>query len=298
MIGIDLGSNTLRIVQLDCATGQKRATFERIVRTAEGLVATGTISNEAIKRIIQTLLDSRSVIDYNDRLRAVCTEAMRRATNSAQVLESINHATGILFEIIDPHEEARLTALAVRKALGDPDYPFVLVDIGGGSTEVIFSAGNTLLTESFPIGILTLTQSCPSPEERHQALISFTQRLTPFLTNITTTHQAPRYFVSTAGTPTTLAAMKLGMDHASYDPQRINGSVIDRHDILVQKKRLLALDPTERAKLVGVGREDLILTGIEIFETILQATGFDASIVIDDGLREGAALSACMERQG
>ncbi|NPA29519.1 MAG: phosphatase, partial [Epsilonproteobacteria bacterium] len=100
------------------------------------------------------------------------------------------------------------------------------------------------------------------------------------------------------GTPTTVAALKLGMDYASYDPQKINGTRVSLQDLSAQKRRLLAADENERKRLVGVGREDLIETGIEIFEALMRAFGVEEAVVIDDGLREGAALVGCRQKAG
>jgi exopolyphosphatase/guanosine-5'-triphosphate,3'-diphosphate pyrophosphatase len=104
---------------------------------------------------------------------------------------------------------------------------------------------------------------------------------------------APRLFVPTAGTPTTVAAMKLGMTYATYDPLRVNGTPLAKGELRTQLKRLLSLDERARQVLVGVGREDLIAAGILIFERLYGILGFDEAVVIDDGLREGVAIAAC-----
>ena len=90
MIAIDLGSNTLRVTQLDCQAGVFSATFEKIVKTADGLVQTGVISSEAIKRIIDAISEAKNKIDFSaDKIYAVTTEAIRRASNSQAVLAQI-----------------------------------------------------------------------------------------------------------------------------------------------------------------------------------------------------------------
>ena len=106
MIAIDLGSNTIRIIKYDCATNSKLAEFERIVKTADRLVETGGILDETIDRIIQAIEDAKKQIDFNDNVKAVATEALRKANNSEYVLEKIKEKTGVEFEIISPFDEA------------------------------------------------------------------------------------------------------------------------------------------------------------------------------------------------
>lgn len=168
MIGIDLGSNTIRIVKIDCHTTQKLGEYEKIVRTADKLVQTGKISDEAVERIINAINEAKQKIDFNDEINAVATEAMRRAKNSDEVIKRIKDATGIEFKIITPEEEATLTALAVENCLEKKcnieAKSFFLVDIGGGSTELILKHKDTIISQSFPLGIVTFTQKYKTPE--------------------------------------------------------------------------------------------------------------------------------------
>ena len=101
-------------------------------------------------------------------------------------------------------------------------------------------------------------------------------------------------FVATAGTPTTIAAMKLGMDYAHYDSSKINGTLLTQVDLLAQGNKLLEMNSEERKRAVGVGREDLIVTGIKIFDAIYTLLGMEEAVVIDDGLREGVAADLCL----
>jgi exopolyphosphatase/guanosine-5'-triphosphate,3'-diphosphate pyrophosphatase len=100
-------------------------------------------------------------------------------------------------------------------------------------------------------------------------------------------------FVATEGTPTTVAAMKLRMEYASYDPRRINGTRLERKELFHYLEKLLTMDKTARERAVGVGRDDLIAAGILIFEGIFRVLGAEECVVIDDGLREGVALALC-----
>jgi len=99
--------------------------------------------------------------------------------------------------------------------------------------------------------------------------------------------------VATAGTPTTIASLKLGMDYATYDPRRINGTLLHANEPQHYLQELLSVPFEERERLVGVGRADLILAGILLFEAFFGIIDQEQCIVIDDGLREGVALSLC-----
>lgn len=296
-VGLDLGSNTLRAVKRDCERGLFVGEYERIVRTADGLAECGRISEAAVERIIAALNEARERIGFDDAvIRAVTTEALRRAENGGEVLERIFRETGVRFEIIDGQEEARLTLLAVRirlKALGIKADSLILVDIGGGSTELVFVRGDEVRSRSFPLGIVTLSQEAGSLSGVERLLPRKLKPLRDFVAESRQDRALPSLLVATAGTPTTVAAMKLGMEYATYDAGRVNGTRLERAELRHWLNRLLAMDPSERRRTVGVGREDLIAAGILIFEGIFLVTGFDECIVIDDGLREGVAIELC-----
>jgi len=298
-IAIDLGSNTLRVVKRDCERGEFVAKYEKIVRTADGLQESGRIGEGAVARIVRALNEAREKIGFDGAvLRAVTTEAMRRASNRREVLRQIEAKTGIRFEIIEGDEEAALTLLAVERrltSLSESGDSFVMVDIGGGSTELIFRYPDGTISRSFPLGIVTLSQEAGSLEKVGKLLPQKLPPLRDFVEAVYHEHGRVRSFVATAGTPTTVAALKLGMNYRSYDAKRINGTRLQRSELEIYLNRLLTMDKAEREEAVGVGRDDLIAAGILIFEALFDLLGFDKCIVIDDGLREGVAISLCSE---
>jgi exopolyphosphatase/guanosine-5'-triphosphate,3'-diphosphate pyrophosphatase len=290
----------LRAVEYDCDAGEFGESFGTIVKTADALAQTGTISDGAVERIVAGLARMREHIAFDGaRVRAVTTEAMRRAANREEVLATLARQSGVHFEIIDGDEEARLTLRAVRHALGrlsgraDDRGCLALVDIGGGSTELIFACGDRVVSRSFPIGIVTVTQSYDSFEAIRQALPSLMEPVAAFARKSLAQTGAIDTFVATAGTPTTIASLKLGMDYATYDPHRINGTVLHAHEPAHYLRKLLSLPFEERERLVGVGRADLILAGIVLFEAFFEILDHETCVVIDDGLREGVALALC-----
>jgi len=299
-IGIDLGSNTLRAAAYNCTTGVFEATYGTIVKTADGLAQTGRISDGAVARVMDGLKAMQKAIDFSGAsVRAVTTEAMRRASNAEEVLALISEETGVVFDVIDGEEEARLTLSAVRHRLGKltptaSEESLVLVDIGGGSTELIFSyPDGTVISQSFPLGIVTLSQRYPDLDAIAEALPEVMLPIERFVAEVYVDGGRPDHFVATAGTPTSVASMQLGMEYDTYDPERINGTDLSIYAPLYYLDKLLVMPMAQRERTVGVGRADLVTAGILIFDRLYRILGFEACTVIDDGLREGVALSLC-----
>lgn len=291
MISIDLGSNTIRFIEYDGKRwGQS---FEKIVHTAEGLNFHGEIGILALERIVDAIIEAKNVLDFaSHEVVAVTTAAMRMASNAEDILHEIFERTGILFRIIDGEEEALLTLKAVQNRLDLLNIPFeefVLLDIGGGSTEIIVVSGNDTKSKSFPLGIVTLSEKAQTTDILRYELDVFKDMITHYLDGLSL-KLPPKILVLTAGTPTTIAAYLMGMDYASYDPSRVNGSLLTRADCSVAFDTLMEMDEQTRAIYVGVGREELIATGIRIIEMIFDALKQEHAVVIDDGLREGVAL--------
>jgi len=297
MIAIDLGSNTLRVTKLDCQSGKFLIGFEKIVKTADMLNNTGVIHHEAVDRVIYAIKEAKKKIDFSEnRVKAVTTEALRRAANSKEVLERIEKETGISFEVISGEEEARLTLLAVKHRLNRLHFAsksFVLIDIGGGSTELIFAYPDKVISRSFPVGIVTLAQSYQDLEGISTALPQEMLELERFCIEIYAEQGKVDSFIATAGTPTTVAAMKLGQTYDCYNPKKINGTSIVKQELDFYLKKLLNMPFNEREITVGIGRSDLIAAGILIYKQLFDIVEFNSCVVIDDGLREGAALDAC-----
>jgi len=298
MIAIDLGSNTLRVLEYDCKTSKQIASYEKVVKTADGLAEYGTINDGAVSRVTAAIKEVQEKIDFTSQsIKAVTTEAIRRASNSTEILTRITKETGIVFEIISGKEEARLTLLAVQSRLTKLHYAsdtFVLVDIGGGSTELIFHYGSESISKSFPIGILTIAQTYENLDNIQKALPKEMFEMQMFCAEVYDTKGKPSAYVATAGTPTTVAAMKLGFNYETYDAAKINGTSLQKEELDFYLKKLLSLPFDEREIAVGTGRSDLIAAGILIYNELYTMLEFETCVVVDDGLREGVALEMCI----
>ncbi len=292
-IGIDLGSNTLRVVKIDCNNLEKIAEYEKIVRTAQDIVDKKIISKDTIKRVKDALAEAKMVVNFDNSLvRAVATEALRVAKNSLEVLEEIKQEFGVEFEIIDAKEEAILTLLAVKMRLKKfgINKDFILVDIGGGSTEITLNIKDKVYTKSFSLGIVTVANSANSIEEIKILIKSYNQDIKEFLKDFDLENLI---FVSTAGTPTTIAALKHNLNYKTYNANIVNGTKLTINDLDIYLNKLLEMSKEQRELAVGVGRDDLIIAGILIFKNLYKLLNKKESIVIDDGLREGVAISLC-----
>ena len=163
IIAIDLGSNSMRFLKMNCETKEPMGEFHKTVKTADGLATSGIISDEAVERIISAINKAKEHIDFTDStIKAVTTEAIRQAQNSDEVLEKIREQTGILFEVIDGEAEAKYALIATQnrlKLLGEEPKSFMLADIGGASTELIFHYEGQSVSKSFNVGIVTVTQT-------------------------------------------------------------------------------------------------------------------------------------------
>jgi len=299
MVAFDLGSNTLRAVKFDCETKKRVKEYEKIVKTADGLQTSGEIKKITVENIIEAIKEAKEIIGTQDEhIVAVATAALRIASNSEKVLKTIKKETGIEFQIISGTEEANYTALAVSerlKKLALQNKDFLLLDLGGGSSEIYIKKEERSFIKSFSVGIVTLTQKYNFIEDIKESLENETKEIRKFIDEIYANFSKPEIFVSTAGTATTLASFKLGIDYEHYDHTKITGITLSIDDINQAMRKLLSMDENERSRWVGVGRSNFIISGISILQKILEITDFKQIIVIDDGLREGIAIDKCNE---
>ena len=299
IVTIDLGSNSFRVLKYDCKNHKIISEYNEVVGMADGLVDTGIISKEAIQRVIKAILHSIEVVNYNP-LNAVCvtTAAMRKALNNKEVLEYLKEKVGTNFSIIDGNEEARLTLLAVKYALKRErinSEKFVLLDIGGGSTEIIINTKDSYKAHSFDFGIVTLTQKFLNHNDLKNDLENKKLEIKLFLDSLNIDFK-DYSFVATAGTPTTIAAIKLGQDFFSYDRNIVNGTIVNLEDMINCLNIFKNLSKEDIVKLVGRGRVDFIEVGIFIYKMIFEVLEKNESIVLDDGLREGVAINYCLTK--
>jgi exopolyphosphatase / guanosine-5'-triphosphate,3'-diphosphate pyrophosphatase len=296
LVCIDIGSNTVRVVKYDCESGAKLGVYEKIVRTADKTHESRMISTEAANRVVEALDEAKEKLGFDgEDAHAVATAAFRTAKNAGAVIAQIKDETDISVRVIDGETEAFLTSLAVSKKLYGLQKKdcVMIVDIGGGSTEIIFKKEDKIVAQSFLVGIISLAQRFKDRDHLELNIKKECAQMKEFIEDCFYGFARPTIFTATAGTPTTLAAMKMGMTYDSYNGEAVNGTEISTEDVDEMYKKLLKSSTGDRAKMVGVGREDLIIAGIVIFKEIFELSGFNVCKVFDDGLREGLAIAKC-----
>jgi exopolyphosphatase/guanosine-5'-triphosphate,3'-diphosphate pyrophosphatase len=304
LAGIDIGTNTLRLLIAETSRGVFREIYSdrRITRLGQNLGNTGELLREAAERSIRALLDfSGCIRRYGaQHTAAVGTSALRTASNAREFISEVRQRTGLAVAVITGEEEARLTLLGVARSLmdkgGKRSLPAsaLVVDIGGGSTEVIAKRSSGIpISASMPLGAVYLTEQFLKTDPPTWQDISI---LRSAVRDQLAAHcgaikpDSSRVLVGTAGTITTLAAIDQGL--AAYDPARINGHVLSSEviDAIVLKLSALTHDGRKAVPGLEQGREDIILAGAIVAQEIMRWSGATAMLVSDWGLREGIVL--------
>lgn len=298
MIACDLGSNTLRIVEFDSLTCKRLRAFEKIVRTAKDIHKTGVIGEAARENIYNALLEASQIFDFKHQATfCVTTQAMRIAKNAQEILSFIETHFGLTFTIISGDEEAYLTSLAIEHALkreGFDSQTYALFDLGGGSTEIILSHNGSKKTQSFPFGIVTTAERYHT--SLHHGVDEVVKSMDIFIDTEENIPQTYQQLIATAGTPTTVAAFLEGLDYEHYDAQKINGKCLHVNDFERAFNELSSMPLALAERFTGTNRRDLVIVGILLVKKIMLKLGFTRCIVLDDGLREGVAISNCNKK--
>lgn len=308
MICIDLGSNTIRICFMN-EEFEILKSYEKVVGSARNMTEVG-LSNKAMERISLAIKEANTIFDFNShKCVAVATEAFRIAKNSPLFFEEIYKKFGIKFNIISGIKEAKFTKLGVEnraKKLGISLCKALILDIGGASSEVSFA--NEF--KSFNIGIIKFFEKCcKSDVDNFDDFKNFyfkdsskiiSNKIVDIDKKADESTLEIRKFISkfkfnkiimTSGIPTTIAAIKLGLNHYRYEPNLINGTRLNKVDVNCAIVEIFnSLNPEE---LVGKNRVGLVVAGIYLLNSILKDLNSDM-IVIDDGLREGIGIASSL----
>ncbi|WP_103644373.1 Ppx/GppA phosphatase family protein [Campylobacter concisus] len=286
VIAIDLGSNTFRValVKKEQNDFSNEQIYEKIVGAARGLNESGKIADESKNRLFEAISEAKSKFDFDKfKCVAVATEAFRVASNSEEIFSEIREKFGINFYIISGKAEAKLTFLGVQNALrklGIND-KFSIIDIGGASSE-IGEDGNFM---SFKFGIITFFEKFKTLDLMQENAKFYTKDAREFLNSLRN-----RFIVLTSGVPTTIAALRLGLNYENYDPKKVNGFELKNDDLVWFVNELLKMDDKSTDTAVGRNRKYPLIAGTLLLEELLigQEVKF---LVIDDGLREGVGVA-------
>lgn len=268
-----------------------------MTRLGEGLATTGRLGEPAMTRTIAVVADfcRRAEAQGAREIVIVATSAVREAPNREEFLDRVERAVGHSVEVVPGEEEARLALLGVLDGLPDLSGPFVVFDVGGGSTEFVWArARRVAAAVSLPLGVVPLAERYATAgpvdwsryAEMEEAIRS---HLGAGLRGFAAASR-PVHLVGTAGTVTTLAA--LDQELRVYDPERVQGYVLERTRIERLLKRLGELSVAARATLpcLEPGRADLIIPGTAICLAAMEHFEASAITVSDAGLREGILI--------
>ena len=286
VIAIDLGSNTFRValVKKEQNGFSNEQIYEKIVGAARGLNESGKIADESKNRLFKAIAEAKNKFDFDKfTCIAVATEAFRVASNSEEIFSEIRYKFGINFHLINGKAEAKLTFLGVQNAfkkLGISEN-FSIIDIGGASSE-IGEDGNFM---SFKFGIITFFEKFKTLDLMQENVKIYTKDAREFLNSLRN-----RFIVLTSGVPTTITALRLGLNYENYDPKKVNGFELRDDDLTWFVGELLKMDDKSADLAVGRNRKYPLIAGTLLLEELLgeQEAKF---LVIDDGLREGVGVA-------
>jgi exopolyphosphatase/guanosine-5'-triphosphate,3'-diphosphate pyrophosphatase len=302
LAAIDLGSNTIRLLvaDADAGTGLRPVHAEQVVaRLGQGLARTGRLDADAIERALAAVARYRELARAHGaaRILVVATAAVRQAENPEALLGRLAAGGAAEVRVATGDEEARLTLLGVLSGLPAAAGRTAVLDIGGGSTELVVAEGaRPAAVVSVPVGVVALAErflrADPIDRTEYVACAAYVAGRLAADAWPAVRPLAPRRLVGTAGTITTLAALDLALP--AYDPARVQGHRLTRPRIEALLARLGALPVAERARLPALepGRADLIVPGIALTLGVLDGLGLAELTVSDAGLREGILLDA------
>jgi len=321
---LDLGTNSCRMLIAQPKGSQFHVvdSFSKSVQLGHGLESTGRLSRGSMGRTVAAMRICMQKLRRHKvtRMRLVATEACRRAQNAKQFVQTVHRETGLRLEIIEPEEEARLAVISCAPLVSTKTQQLLVVDIGGGSTELVwidltkvprrerpkaimrlhsgfiqdpgpFAAAKVVDWISVPLGVATLRDQFSDVEDDSArfALMSwfFEESLAEFAPSATEQSREGFQIIGTSGTVTTVAASHLGLRR--YDRTKVDGLRMTSDQIDAVINSYLSLGPDGRRKdpRIGKDRHALIMSGAAILQALMRLWPTDRLSVADRGLREG-----------
>jgi len=297
---VDIGSNSTRllIADVDPPTGAVRELLRRsqVTRLGHGVDAAGSLSEEAIDRVLSTLSGYRAQIDSYacEANLAVLTSAVRDASNGASFAARVREDFGLDARVLSGSQEAQLTFVGAMSARSAPAGPTVVIDIGGGSTEFIIGVGRTAgFQVSLPVGVVRMSErhihsDPPDPDELQRLALDARAII---LDGLPSEERAPvTRGIAVAGTATSAAAIDLELD--PYDPARVHGYQLTLATVELLLARIAEMTEARRRSVVGLDpdRAPTIVAGMILLEESLRAFELDEVEVSEHDILYGGAL--------
>jgi exopolyphosphatase/guanosine-5'-triphosphate,3'-diphosphate pyrophosphatase len=301
---IDIGTQTIRLLVADFDSSAKLIPVFRdraIIRLGEGMSENNCLQKKSMERALTCIHNFVKIARYYkaQTIFAVATACVREAQNRADFLAAIKRETNVSVRLLSGNQEAGLSLRGVKSVFHANQACSLIVDIGGGSTELILTSGGTVvLMESLPLGVVHLSEKYfhsdpPSPKQVSDLTNYISYILSTncnSFTNLISKGINCFRFIGTAGTVTTLAAMSLKM--TQYDIEKINGCMLTRTELEHIYKEMISIPSNIRRNISGLehGREVVIVAGLRIVLSLMEYFEVSEMFVSDAGLLEGILL--------
>ena len=298
---IDIGTNTLLLLVVERGGDDALVPVVdlcRFGRLGKGLDGSGRLADDAVARSLDICREYRRVMDELGVVRTVAigTQALREAANAASFVGPAQTILGATIEVIAGRREADLAFSAVNHTFPDlAGTPYVVVDVGGGSTELIATDGHSVTSAtSVPIGAVRLTErhlrADPPAAPELEALRADIDRQ---LASLVLPRGVP--VIGTAGTATTMAAIHLAL--VQYDASAVTGLRLAPTAIEQQLARLAHATLADRRAIAGIPSEraDVIVAGVAIYARVVERLAAPVMITCDRGIRWGVAYETCLQ---
>jgi exopolyphosphatase / guanosine-5'-triphosphate,3'-diphosphate pyrophosphatase len=295
---VDIGSNSTRLLVAEVAGGQVAVLDRRsrVTRLGRGVDLSGQLSAEAIEAACDAVAEYVAVYEQAgvEAVTAIATSAVRDATNGAAFIAELRERFALSARVLDGEEEARLTYLGAT-AERPPLEPTLVIDIGGGSTELIVGTGAEIAFHtSLQLGVVRHTErhiaSDPPTAAELEALAADVRgRIEAAAAALS--GESPRSGIAVAGTPTSLAAVEMELE--PYDPERVHGHRLTLRTIQRLLSRLASAPLSDRREITGLhpDRAPTIVAGVVILVETMRAFGLDRIEVSEHDILYGAALT-------
>lgn len=282
---IDIGTNSLRMLIGEIHEGKVKMISQSLetTRLGEGM-AKKLLLPQAIERTISALENFKKELNIHkvSDISIVATSAVRDATNRQEFLDKIFSATGWQVQVLSGEEEARLSFNGALSAKSESFGMPIIIDIGGGSTEVVYKKSDDIKGVSVNVGCVRLLEGNWDNELLKKELSPVVQPLLDYKGDFSVR--------GVGGTTTTLAAILYGVEN--YTREAVHGKVLPLSDIISLKNKLENMSLEERKKIPGLmpQRADIIVHGISILITLLNLLGAEEIIASDAGILDGVLL--------
>jgi exopolyphosphatase/guanosine-5'-triphosphate,3'-diphosphate pyrophosphatase len=293
---VDIGTNSVRLLIAD-ASGGEIVREMRMTRLGQGVDVARRLAPEAVERTVRVIAEYAQLIAHHggapSRTRAVATSAARDAENRADFFDSVERALGVRPELLSGDDEARLSFAGATRGLDPAEGPFLVIDIGGGSTEIVLGTTAPEAVVSVPLGCVRMTErhlasDPPTAAEIGACVADVTRTLGPVRAAIDVGRA--RRVIGLAGTVAALAGLKLGLRR--YDAARTHHARLTRAEVEAMFERLARATVAERrAMLAEPARAETIVGGAAVLATILRELDLTELTASETDILDGLTAS-------